>query len=195
MASTTCPNCQTVLSAGTATCPTCGNAQGTGSAFAPPPSSSPPPAAGTSAKPQVKFDLASIGHTDRLVGGGTIVLFIALFLPWFSIHFGGLGTYSADGLTAHGYLYITLFVALGIIGLLAVNVLGVWKLPATSPLTLEQVLLIATALNFVLVLLGFLLKPGGSGVGWSWGAFVALVASVVAAFPLGWPVIQARRNK
>jgi hypothetical protein len=143
----------------------------------------------------VKFDLASIGHTDRLVGGGTIVLFIALFLPWFSIHFGGLGTYSADGLTAHGYLYITLFVALGIIGLLAVNVLGVWKLPTTSPLTLEQVLLIATALNFVLVLLGFLLKPGGSGVGWSWGASVALVAAVVAAFPLGWPVIQARRNK
>jgi hypothetical protein len=195
MASTTCPNCQTVLSAGTATCPTCGNAQAASSAFAGPASSSPPPASGASARPQVKFDLASIGHTDRLVGGGTIVLFIALFLPWFSIHFGGLGTYSADGLTAHGYLYITLFVALGIIGLLAVNVLGVWKLPTTSPLTLEQVLLIATALNFVLVLLGFLLKPGGSGVGWSWGAFVALVAAVVAAFPLGWPVIQARRNK
>jgi hypothetical protein len=32
-------------------------------------------------------------------------------------------------------------------------------------------------------------------VGWSWGAFVALVAAVVAAFPLGWPIIQARRAK
>jgi len=201
MASTTCPNCQTVLADGTATCPTCGSAQAgapSGAAFA---ASTPPPTggAGTSpgahAKPQVKFDMASIERTDRLVGGGSLILFISLFLPWFSIHFGGLGTYSADGLTAHGYLYITLFVSLGVIGLLVADVLGLWKVPATSPLSRNQILLIATALNFVLVLLGFLLKPGGSGVGWSWGAFVALVASIVAAFPLGWPVIQARRGK
>jgi hypothetical protein len=146
----------------------------------------------------VKFDLASIGHTDRLVGGGTLVLFIALFLPWFSVSLGPLGSVSADGLSAHGYLYITLILAIAIIALLVAEALGVWKLPATSPLTRDQLLLIATGINFVLVLIAFLLKPGGyalHGVGWSYGAFIALVAAVVAAFPLAWPVIQARRGK
>jgi hypothetical protein len=143
----------------------------------------------------VKFDLASIGRTERLVGGGTLVLFIALFLPWFSVSLGPLGSASASGLTAHGYLYITLILAIAVIAFLVAEALGVWTLPATSPLTRDQLLLIATGVNFVLVLLGFLLKPGGSGVGWSWGAFVALIAAVVAVFPLGWPVIQARRAK
>ena len=213
MASITCPNCQTVAGEGTTNCPSCGNALGAAqatafSASAPPPqaatyaASAPPPGAtsgpGAHAKPEIKFDLASIGHTDRLVGGGTLVLFIALFLPWFSVSFGPLGSASASGLTAHGYLYITLILAIAVIALLAAEVLGVWKLPATSPLTRDQLLLIATGINFVLVLIAFLLKPGGdthSGVGWSYGAFIGLIAAVVAAFPLAWPVIQARRGK
>jgi hypothetical protein len=201
MASITCPNCQTVAGEGTTTCPSCGNALGAPqatsyAASAPPPPAT--PASGTHAKPQVKFDLASIGHTDRLVGGGTLVLFIALFLPWFSVSLGPLGSVSADGLSAHGYLYITLILAIVVIALLVAEALGVWKLPATSPLTRDQFLLVATGINFVLVLIAFLLKPGGyalHGVGWSYGAFVALVAAVVAAFPLAWPVIQARRSK
>jgi hypothetical protein len=203
MASITCPNCQTVAAEGSVTCASCGNALGAphattySASSAPPPAapyaSTPPPAA--QPKPQVKFDLASIGRTERLVGGGTLVLFIALFLPWFSISLGPLGSASASGLTAHGYLYITLILAIAVIAFLVAEALGVWTLPATSPLTRDQLLLIATGVNFVLVLLGFLLKPGGSGVGWSWGAFVALIAAVVAVFPLGWPVIQARRGK
>ena len=104
MASLTCPNCQTVIGEGTTTCPSCGNALGAPQATAysasaaPPPagahaaSSAPPPAAGAHAKPQAKFDLASVGHVERLVGGATLVLFISLFLPWFSVNFGGLGT-------------------------------------------------------------------------------------------------------
>jgi quinol-cytochrome oxidoreductase complex cytochrome b subunit len=128
------------------------------------------------------------------VGGGSVVLFIALFLPWFKVD-TIIGSFSASGLTSHGYLYITLILSLAIIGLIAAEILGVWKLPATSPLGREQLLLVATAINFVLVLLAFLFKPGGRGVGWDFGAFVGLVAAVVAAFPLGWPVIQARRGK
>jgi hypothetical protein len=124
------------------------------------------------------------------------VLFISLFLPWFSINFGsGLGTASADGLTAHGYLYIPLIISIAIIGLLVVEALGVWKLPASAGISRDQILLIATVINLVLVLIGFLLKPGGSGVGWDFGAFVGLIAAVVAAFPLTWPMIQARRSK
>jgi hypothetical protein len=205
MASITCPNCQTVAAGGTVTCPRCGNALGApqtspySAGATPPPaasyaSSSPPPAAGTAQpKPQIKFDLASLGRVDRIVGGGTLVLFISLFLPWFSV-----GPFNFDALTSHGYLWITLIVALAILALLAAEALGLWNLPTTSPLSRDQILLIGTGINFVLVLIAFLLKPGGygvSGVGWSFGAFVGLIAAIVAVFPLGWPVIQARRGK
>jgi hypothetical protein len=207
VASTTCPSCQTVSAEGVAFCPTCGTALGApeAAAFAasPPPAgahaASSVPGPGThAAKPQVKFDLASIGQTDRLVGGGTLILFIALFLPWFSVSLGAFGSASFSGLTSHGYLYITLILALAVIALIVAETLGVFKLPETSPLTRDQILLIATGINFVLVLIAFLLKPGGdthSGVGWDWGAFVGLIAAVVAAFPLVWPAIQARRGK
>ncbi len=184
MASITCPNCQTVTAADIAVCPSCGTAlSGTSQAsFAPPPSA--PPASPGAARPQIKVDWKSIGHIDRLVGGGTLVLFIALFLPWFKVDFD-FGSASASGLTAHGYLYITLILSLAIIGLVVAEILGLWKLPTTSPLGREQLLLVATAINFVLVLIAFLFKPGGHGVGWDLGAFVALAAAVVAVFPLG----------
>jgi hypothetical protein len=193
MASVTCPNCQTVAAEGTASCPGCGNAL---SGVAPTTSAatSVPPSSGAAPRPQIKFDLASIGQADRLVGGGTLILFIALFLPWFKVSFS-FASASASGLTAHGYLYITLIVALFIIGLVLAEALGLWKLPASSALTREQILLAGTTINFVLVLIAFLLKPGGPGVGWDFGAFIALVAAVVAVFPLGWPIIQARRSK
>jgi hypothetical protein len=203
MASITCPNCQTVTTAGAANCPSCGNALAgapllSQTAATPPPPPPPPPGAAAAPRAPIKFDLASIGRVDRLVGGGTLILFIALFLPWFSVSFGPIGSASASGLTAHGYLYIVLIIAIAIIALIAAEILGVWKLPASSPLTRDQILLIGTGINFVLVLIAFLLKPGGdshSGVGWSFGAFIGLIAAIVAVFPLGYPIIQARRGK
>ena len=212
MASITCPNCQTVAGEGATTCPSCGNALGAPqatsfAASAPPPgpshaanTASPPAthASGAHAKPQIKFDFAALSQTDRLVGGGSLVLFIALFLPWFSVKLGILGTATASGLSAHGYLYVTLILTLGVLGLLVAEALGLWKLPSTIQLSRDQILLIATVINLILVVIAFVFKPSGLGVvkvGWSWGAFVALIAAVVAAFPLGWPVIQARRGK
>jgi hypothetical protein len=147
----------------------------------------------------IKFDASVLTQTDRIVGIATLVLFVSLFLSWFSVNLGsGFGSASADGLTAHGYLYITLFVCLGILGYLAVGALGIWKLPESSPIGHEQVLLTATGVNLVLVVLAFVLKPGGygvSGVGWSFGAFVGLIAAIVAAAPLAVPAIRARRAK
>jgi hypothetical protein len=142
----------------------------------------------------VTFDWKSVGQVDRITGIATLILFIALFLPWFKVDFT-FGTASASGLTIHGYLYITLILSLAIIAFVAVEALGLWKLPSSSQVGREQLLLIATTINLVLVLIAFLFKPGGHGVGWDWGSFVALVAAAVAVFPLGWPLIQARRNK
>jgi hypothetical protein len=191
MASITCPNCQTVAAEGATTCSSCGNALGAPQATSYSAISTPPPAASYASTPP------PAAQSDRLVGGGSLVLFIALFLPWFSVKAGPFGG-SASALSAHGYMYITLILSLAIIALVAAEVLGLWKLPSTIPLGREQLLLIATVINLVLVLIAFLFKPSGLGVvhvGWSWGAFVGLIAAVVAAFPLAWPVIQARRSK
>jgi hypothetical protein len=204
MASVTCPNCQTVAAEGTAFCPGCGNALAasgaapTGpAATGPAPSggyNAPPAAGGGSTRPQIKFDPAAISHVDRLVGGGTLILFISLFLPWFKVSFS-FGSASASGLSVHGFLYVTLILSLFIIGFVLAETLGLWKLPDATAIGREQILLAATIINLILVLIAFLDKPGGSGVGWDWGAFVGLVAAVVAVFPLGWPLIQARRKK
>ena len=87
--------------------------------------------------------------------------------------------------------------AIVIVALLAVRALGAWVFPSTAPVTEEQALLVATGINFVLVLIAFLLKPGGvgSGVGWSFGAFVGLIASIVAVVPLARPALAARKAK
>jgi hypothetical protein len=183
MASTTCPSCQTEVAAGTAFCPSCGSSVSGAAA----------PASG-SASPQMKFDVSTLSQTDRIVGIATVVLFISLFLPWFSVNLG-FGSVTASGLSAHGYLYIPLLISIGLIVFLGAGAMGLWTLPASSPLGRDQVLLIGAAISFVLVLIGFVFKPGGSLVGWAFGSFVSLVAAVVALVPTARPAIQARRGK
>jgi hypothetical protein len=194
MASITCSNCQTESAEGTAVCPGCGAALSVAPAAAAPAGATPGPSAAAS---QIKFDATKLTQTDRIVGIASFVLLISLFLSWFSVSLGPIGSVSASGLSAHGYLYIVLILDILIIALLAVRALGVWDFPTSAAVTEEQALLIATGVNFVLVLIAFLLKPGGvgSGVGWSFGAFIGLVAAVVALVPLARPALAARRGK
>ncbi len=129
----------------------------------------------------MKFNAAHLSQVDRVVGIATIVLFISLFLPWFSV-----SGYTGSGISAHSFLWITLIVSLVMIAVFALNALDLWRTPSTSPLAEEQILLIGASINFVLVLLAFLFKPSvGFGivdikVGWAWGSFVGLAAAVVA---------------
>jgi hypothetical protein len=51
------------------------------------------------------------------------------------------------------------------------------------------VLLVATLVNFVLVLLAFLFKP--SGFSWQFGAFLSLIAAFVAAAPIAVPALRS----
>jgi hypothetical protein len=194
MASRTCPNCQAVTADTGTFCPSCGsNMAGAAPEAAATSTPTPPQTSAGAPRPQIKFDLAAISQVNRLVGGGTLVLFISLFLPWYSAD-----GQTVDALDPHGYLYVTLVLSIVILGLIGAEVLGLWKLPTTSPLSRDQILLVATVINLVLILLAFIFKPSGQGVvnvGWSFGAFVGLAAAIVAAFPLGWPIIQARRGK
>jgi branched-subunit amino acid transport protein len=141
---------------------------------------------------EAKFDAARWTKNDRIVGVATFVLFISLFLTWFSVSASYLGvTYSAtaSGLSAHGYLYIDLILCLVILAYLVMRALFE-EMPFKLPFPEETLLFVATAINFLLVLVGFLAKPGGSGVGWSYGAFIALIAAIVAVVPYVMPFVK-----
>jgi len=68
------------------------------------------------------------------------------------------------------------------------------RLPIATPIAHSPVMLVATLFNVVLVVIAFLLKPGGGSVSWSFGAFLAVLASLAAAAPLAIPALQAHRT-
>ena len=137
---------------------------------------------------EVKFDVARWTKVDRIVGIATFVLFISLFLDWFGVSFG---IYSAaeSGLSAHGYLYIDLILCLLILIYLVIKA-SFDEMPFKLPVAEDMLFFGATGINFLLVLIGFLLKPGGSGVGWRYGAFIALIAAIVAVAPYVMPFVK-----
>ncbi len=153
------------------------------------------PRAATST-PAFNFDAKRWTRDDRIVGGATLVFFIALFLPWFTapgftVNGQTFGGGSVNGLY-HGYMYIDLILALAVLGYLVVRA-GFEQLPFDLPLKHEQLLLGATGLTFVLTLISFLTKP--TGAGWGIGAFIGLIAAIVAVVPLGLPFAQARSGR
>jgi hypothetical protein len=141
------------------------------------------------------FDMNRLSREERITGIATLVLFISLFLPWFTYNFG-IGTISIDGLW-HGWMYLTLILCLAVMAFLVLRA-GYAEMPFKLPMTNDQLLLIGTGISFVLTILAFLDKPGGigfHGIGWGFGAFLGLVAAIVAVAPLAWPAIQTRMNK
>jgi hypothetical protein len=162
---------------------------GTGSA-----ESSPAQPGPTASTPPFSFDIKRLSQAELITAIATLVLFISLFLPWFTYNFG-IGSVSVDGLW-HGWMYLVLFLCLAILAYLIVRA-GFGDVPFQLPMADEQVLLIATGANAVLSILGFLFKPGGlgfSGIGWGFGAFLGLAASIVAAAPLAVPALKSRRH-
>ena len=147
----------------------------------------------------MKFDMDRLTQADKITGIASFVLLISLFLPWFSVSVGTLGisvSGSGSGTSTHGYLWLVFLLCLVIIGYLVYRAL-VEKLPFELPLAHEQVLLILTGINFVIVLIAWIFKPssgfGAVKVSWAWGSFVSLAAAIVAVAPLAIPAIKARR--
>lgn len=188
----TCPRCQGQASDEAAFCPHCGgglSASDELKASTAPPLPSPPsptlPASPT-ATPSYSFDIARWSTADRISGIATLVVLISLFLPWFSVD----TFFSVSGLSAHGYLYLVLFLSIALLIYLGARA-GWDRLPGNVSIAHAPVMLVASLINLVLVLIAFLFKP--SGFSWSVGAWLALIAAIVAAAPIGIPAIQARR--
>jgi hypothetical protein len=195
----TCPQCQQQTDLTSGPCPSCGAPLPLGASSAPPPSvahgaPAGPAQATASGRPQVaqqfSFDVRRLSQADRIAGTATLVLFISLFLPWFGAS-SGVFTVTVDGLW-HGWMYIVLVVSLAVMAYLALRA-GFAEMPFRVPVTHDQALVAATGLSALLAFLGFILKP--SGASWQWGAFVGLIAALVAAAPFALPAIRARTSR
>ena len=198
----TCRQCQGEAADDASFCPSCGASLGQGTPPAAAPGMSAPAAAGagapetgassssSSSVPAYKFDATRWSLADRIAGVATVVLFISLFLSWFGITVIGI-TVTASGLSAHGYLYVVMILCILIVAYLGLRA-GWDELPVSANLPHLTVMLVATIVNLVLVFIAFIDKPGGSAVGWQFGAFLGLIAAVAAAAPYAIPPLRAR---
>jgi hypothetical protein len=149
-----------------------------------------------SSLPPVNFDRNRLDRVDKIVAGATFIAMISIWLPWFSISWGSstfqqAGSASINGTTGHGWLWLEFIVALVLIAYLAAR--AAWdRLPFTMPVAHAPLLIVGTSLQLLLVLIAFIDIPYGSdGVGWDWGAFIALLAALAAAGPVVVPAVRS----
>ncbi|MGO9344154.1 MAG: zinc ribbon domain-containing protein [Acidimicrobiales bacterium] len=144
-------------------------AQGFGGAVAP---------QGPRAQTSVSIDFRRLGIGDIVSIGGSILLFISLFLTWYTVPNGG-GSTSALGTGAGGWRVLIL--VLDILILLYLFVRTMTPRGFRLPLPHWQLLTVFLGLQFLLTLLAFLVKPSvGVSISWGYGAFIGLVAAAVA---------------
>ncbi len=161
-----------------------------------PPAGGGPQAPRQSSLPPVNFDHNRLDRVDKIVAGATFITMISIWLPWFSISWGNstfqvAGSASISGTTGHGWLWLEFFVALLLIAYLTAR--AAWdRLPFTMPVAHAPLLIVGTSLQLLLVLIAFIDIPYGSdGVGWDWGAFIALLAALAAAGPVVVPAVRS----
>ena len=172
-----CSRCLVEVPLGTALCPKCG------AAIRPPVIPRPTPKRFGKSRQR----LNALNHRDRVVGAATLALLVSFWLPWYSI-----GPISADGLSVHGWLFIVVVDSIVLVLYVLITAFGVGDLAVRGGMSKDQVLALITGVNLGLVVLGVLLKP--AGFSWSWGAFLAVAAAIVAFVPFGIPLIQAQRR-
>jgi hypothetical protein len=95
-------------------------------------------------------------------------------------------------------MYLTLIVSILLVAYLILRA-GWERLPISQDVPHLTVMMVATIVNAVLVLITFIDKPsggsfGGIGVdiGWGAGAFIGLIAALVAAAPFAIPQLRAK---
>jgi hypothetical protein len=132
--------------------------------------------------------LNALDTKELVFGPATLLLLVSFWLPWYSVE-----PISVDGLTVHGWLFIAVLDSIVLVLYILITAFGVGDLATQGRMSKDQLLALITGVNLALVVLAFLLKP--TGFSWSWGAFVALLAAVVAFLPFGVPFIQAGRRR
>jgi hypothetical protein len=149
----------------------------------------------SSGLPPVSFDLARLTKVDKIVAGATLITMISLWLPWYSGSYSIPGEMASSGSISgtgdHGWLWLEFVLALVLLAYLAAR--AAWdEFPFRVPVAHTTLLIAGTGLQFLLILIGFFALPPTDGipglsVTWDFGAFLALIASIVAVGPVVYP--------
>jgi len=167
--------------------------------FPPPPPQSAPggwQAPRSGGVPPVNFDLNRATTVDKVVAVATFITMISIWLPWFTVSYLGASA-SGSGTTAHGWLWLEFLLGLALVAYLVARV--AWEtMPFSMPVAHDRILIGGTAVQLLLILIAFADLPSsgvaGVSVGWGFGAFLGLLAALVAAGPVLVPAARAFRD-
>ncbi|MFZ0664657.1 MAG: zinc ribbon domain-containing protein [Acidimicrobiales bacterium] len=124
----------------------------------------------------IGIDFKRLGMGDYIAGVGTLILFISLFLNWYS--YSGYGSVTALGNGAGGWRFLILILNLVVIGYLIARAMV--KHGMRLPIPHWQLLTGILGLQLLLTVISFFVKPVGGLAGWDVGAFLGLIAAVIA---------------
>lgn len=132
------------------------------------------------------IDLRRLSPSDMVAGISTLLVFVSLFLPWYSSTPNGSPSTFYFGALSSGagwFRFLILIVpALVVMYLLAKTV---WYDGLRLPLLEWQLLAMMTGTDLLFVVIAFLVAPQGLSTG-SAGAGLGLVAAVMATVAAGW---------
>lgn len=163
----------------------------------------PPPAAPGQPQAQAstgfRFDAGRVARKDRITGIASLVLLVTLILPWFRYTFytnvyTGFDddtvttTRTASGLGSFFWLWLVALICVGVVALMVVEA-GYPRSPLRLPMRRQQLLMLATGINVLLVVVCVLLGPATL-----FFAYVGLLAALAAAAAQVVPQVQARSN-
>jgi hypothetical protein len=132
-------------------------------------------------------DISKLKTADWLVGGGTIVFLIAMFLPWYKVDaFGFSASASGWDYFLLGIVPLILLIAVTVLTVLPKLMDGMNVPEEIGPMPKAQAALIAAGIALALVLLRLLFKDDGGVDGGEdfidrgFGLFIAFLAAAAA---------------
>jgi hypothetical protein len=161
---------------------------------------------------QFHFDLKRLTRADQVIAIATLVTMISIFFTWVSGSItestGSVSQTqtvgSESGTSEHGWLWLVFVLGLLLIAYLVMRA-GWDEPPVKLPVAHVPLLLVGTGVQLLLVLIAFFVTPtapsaaqlqavgvtGTASVNWDFGAYLGLLAAIVAAVPVAVPAIQS----
>jgi hypothetical protein len=131
------------------------------------------------------FSLKRSSIADAVVGLSSVVLVVALFLNWFTLHLGSVASASRSGTYVHAYLWAAFALSVALC-VYVVARLFTGELRFRGRIVQDTWVLLLSAGSVAVTLIAFLGKPKLVAphttimAGWSYGAYMAIAAAGLA---------------
>jgi hypothetical protein len=123
------------------------------------------------------MDFSKLSQNQKIVAGGGVLAIISLFLPWYGVSFGGLGSVTANSFDAGFLAWFGLFLAIAAAVIVLLKALEVADLKVGN-LAAEQLALILAAVGFVFTVLKWIVDNDFV----KWGLFVGIISTAIVAY-------------